>query len=53
MFRATVGTEHRDTAEALNNVASVLYRQGELDKARAAYDRSLAIKVRRLRQAWP
>lgn len=40
-----MGPEHRDTAEALNNVASVLYRQGQLAKAKGAYERALVVKL--------
>lgn len=40
-----MGPEHRDTAEALNNVASVLYRLGQFGKAKEAYERALAVKI--------
>lgn len=40
-----MGPEHRDTAEALNNVASVLYRLGQYGKAKEAYERALAVKI--------
>jgi tetratricopeptide (TPR) repeat protein len=40
-----VGPGHRDTAEALNNVASVLYRLNQLAKAKGAYERALVVKL--------
>ena len=44
LFRDTVGPDHRDTAECLNNIASMLFRRGDLKKAFAAYVKALSLK---------
>jgi hypothetical protein len=41
-----LGPDHPDTARGLNNLASLLQDQGELDAARPLYERSLAIYER-------
>ena len=39
----TLGPEHRDTANSLNNLANVLRAQGDLAEARPLFERELAI----------
>jgi tetratricopeptide (TPR) repeat protein len=39
-----LGPEHPDTAMSLNNLASLLYEQGDLAGARPLYERALAIR---------
>ena len=43
-----MGTDHPYTAQTLNNLAGVLYNQGNLDGARALHERALAIRETRL-----
>jgi hypothetical protein len=39
-----LGPEHPDTATSLNNLAGLLYAQGDLAGARPLYERALAIR---------
>jgi Tfp pilus assembly protein PilF len=45
---ARLGPDHPDTAQSLNNLAVVLYNQGDLDGARPLHERALAIYETRL-----
>jgi tetratricopeptide (TPR) repeat protein len=44
----TLGPEHPDTAQNLDNLARVLHHQGDLAGARPLYERALAIRERAL-----
>jgi hypothetical protein len=43
-----LGTDHPDTAQSLDNLAVVMYEQGDLDSARTLLERALAIREGRL-----
>jgi Flp pilus assembly protein TadD len=48
-----LGVDHPDTANSLNNLASVLHAQGDLAGARTFYERALAIREQRLGPGHP
>jgi hypothetical protein len=43
-----LGADHPDTAQSLNNLANVLYDQGDLDTARTLFERALSVREQRL-----
>jgi hypothetical protein len=48
IYKARLGPDHPDTAQSLNNLASVLHAQGDLQGARALHERALPVREARL-----
>jgi len=48
IYEARLGADAPSTAWSLNNLASVLHDQGDLDSARRLHERALAIREARL-----
>jgi Flp pilus assembly protein TadD len=48
IYETHLGLDHPITAQNLNNLAMVLAAQGDLDRARTLFERSLAIYEARL-----
>jgi len=48
IYETTLGPEHRWTARALNNLASVLQAEGDLAGAQRRFERALTVREKSL-----